>query len=72
MSEPTASVLQQHEKECDNFAETTVFERYGRKQAKKPICIISTGLSRPGLVSSAHHGRIKLLRGYISKSSTAL
>ena len=39
------------------------------KQAKKPICIMSAGLPRPG---SAHRGRIKLLRGYVSKSSAAL
>ena len=39
------------------------------KQAKKPIC---TGLPRPGLARSAHRGRIKLLRGYVSKSSAAL
>ena len=31
------------------------------KQVKKPICIMSTGLPRPGLARSAHHGRIKLL-----------
>ena len=42
------------------------------KQAKKPICIISTGLPRPGLARSAHRGRIKLLRGYVSKSNAAL
>ena len=43
----------------------TAFERYN-------ICIISTGLPRPGLARSAHGGRIKLLRGYVSKSSAAL
>ena len=42
------------------------------KQAKRPICIMSTGLPRPGLARSAHCGRIKLLRGYVSKSSAAL
>ena len=26
------------------------------KQAKKPICIMSTGLPRPGLARSAHRG----------------
>ena len=36
------------------------------KQAKKPICIMSTGLPRPGLARSAHLGRIKFLRGYVS------
>ena len=40
-----------------------------RKQAKKPICIMSTGLPRPRLARSAHRGRMKLLRGYVSKSS---
>ena len=43
-----------------------------RKQAKKPICIMSTGLPRPGLARSAHRGRIKFLRGYVSKSSAAV
>ena len=33
---------------------------------------MSTGLLRPGLVHSAHRGRIKLLKGYVSKSSAAL
>ena len=33
---------------------------------------MSTGLPRPGLARSAHCGRIKLLRGYVSKSSAAL
>ena len=42
------------------------------KQAKKPICIMSTGLPRPGLARSTHHGRIKFLRGYVSKSSAAV
>ena len=32
------------------------------KQAKKPICIMSTGLPRLGLARSAHRGRISLLR----------
>ena len=31
-----------------------------RKQAKKPICIMSTGLPRPGLARSTYRGRIKL------------
>ena len=30
------------------------------------------GLPRPRLARSAHRGRIKLLRGYVSKSSAAL
>ena len=42
------------------------------KQAEKPICIMSTGLPRPSLARSAHRGRIKLLRGYVFKSSAAL
>ena len=29
-------------------------------------------LPRPGLARSAHRGRFKLLRGYVSKSSAAL
>ena len=33
---------------------------------------MSTGLPRPGLARSAHRGRIKLLRGYVSKSSAAV
>ena len=42
------------------------------KQAKKPICIMSTGLPRPRLARSAHRGRMKFLRGYVSKSSAVL
>ena len=42
------------------------------KQAKKPICVMSTGLPRPGLARSAHRGRTKFLRGYVFKSSAAL
>ena len=30
------------------------------------------GLPRPGLACSAHRGRIKFLRGYVSKSSAAV
>ena len=33
---------------------------------------MSTGLPRPGLAHSAHRGRIKFLRGYVSKSSAAV
>ena len=33
---------------------------------------MSTGLPRPGLARSAHRGRIKFLRGYVSKSSAAV
>ena len=32
---PTALVLQEHEKKCGDFAETTAFERYGVKQSLK-------------------------------------
>ena len=50
-------------------ATRTAFERYGVKTSEKArICIMSTGLPRPGLARSAHRGRIKLLRGYVSKS----
>ena len=38
----------------------------------REICIMSTGLPRPGLARSAHRGRIKFLRGYVSKSSAAV
>ena len=55
----TASVLQGHESKCVDFAKTTAFE-------------ISIGLPRPGLARSAHRGRIKLQRGYVSKSSAGL
>ena len=47
-------------------------EDMASKQDKKPICIMSTGLPRPGLSRSAHCGRIKLLRRYVSKSSAAV
>ena len=65
-------MLQGHEKECGDFAKVTAFERYGIKTSEKPICIMSTGLSRPGLACSADRKRIKLLKGYVSKSSAAL
>ena len=42
------------------------------KTSEKSICIMSPGLSPPGLARSAHHGQTKLLRGYVSKSSAAL
>ena len=61
------------QKKTGDFAETTAFERYGvKKQAKKPICIMSTALPRQRLARSAHRGRMKLLRGYVSKSSAVL
>ena len=41
------------------------------KQAKKPICIMSTGVPRLRLARSAHRGRM-LLRKYVSKSSAVL
>ena len=34
-----------------DIAETTAFERYGVKTSEKVICIISTGLPRPGLAT---------------------
>ena len=34
--------------------------------------LMSTGLPRPRLARSAHRGRMKLLRGYVSKSSAVL
>ena len=57
-----------------NVAETTAFERYGVKKKRKSqkLCIMSTGLPRPGLARSAHRGRIRSLREYVSKSSPAL
>ena len=61
---PTSSVLQGHEKQCGDFAETTAFERYGVKTSEKA--------NMPRLARSAHRGRIKFLRGYVSKSSAAL
>ena len=45
---------------------------YPFKFMKFFIYIMSTGLPRPGLARSAHRGRIKLLNGYVSKSSAAL
>ena len=33
---------------------------------------MDTGLPRPGLARSAHRGRIKFQRGYVSKSSAAV
>ena len=50
-----------------------VQEIWHENQAKKPICIMSTGFPRPAdLARSAHRGRSKSLRGYLSKSSPAL
>ena len=43
---PTASVLQGHEKEYGDFAETTAFERYGVKTSERANMQISTGLPR--------------------------
>ena len=67
---PAASVLQGQEKKRCDFAETTAFERYGVKTSEKAN--MSTGLPRPGLALLAHRGRIKFLRGYVSKSSAAV
>ena len=52
----------------------TAFERYGVKTSLKAnnICIMSTGLPRPGLARSGHRGRIKFLWGYVFKSRAAL
>ena len=74
MSDTNSFSATRARKKCGGFAETTAFERYGVKGKLKSqyICIMSTGLPRPGLVRSAHRGRIKLLRGYVSKSSAAL
>ena len=69
---PTASVLQGHEKQCGDFAETTAFERYGVKTSEKGNMHNQHWLTSAGLARSAHCGRIKLLRGYVSKSSAAL
>ena len=66
-------MLQGHENKCGDFAETTAFERYGVKTseksqyAKSALAYLDQVLAR-----SAHRGRIKLLRGYVSKSSAAL
>ena len=46
---------------------TTAFGRYGVKTSEKANIHTSTGFSR-----SAHRGRIKLLKGYVSKSSADL
>ena len=69
---PIASVLQGQEIKCGDFAETTAFERYGVKTSEKANMQMSTGLARLGLARSAHRGRMKLLRRYVSKSSAAL
>ena len=68
----TNSFSATQENYCGDFAETTAFERCGVNNKLKPICIMSTGLPRLGLAHSAHRGRIKLLRGYVPKSSAAL
>ena len=76
MSDTNSFSATRARKKCGDFA-NDVFERYGVKtrekaNAKKPICIMSTGLPRLGLARSAHRGRMKLLRGYVSKSSADL
>ena len=38
---PTASKLREPERILGDFPETTAFERYAVKKAKKPICIIA-------------------------------
>ena len=61
---------------CTYAARVTVFERYGMKTNKnmpnQPICLNSAGLRGPGSAHLAHRVQIKLLRGYVSKSSAAL
>ena len=47
-------------------------EIWREKQTKKSIFIMSTGLPLSGLARLAHRGRIKLLRGYVYKSSAGL
>ena len=69
---PTVSVLQGHENNVAILLKRLRLRDMALKQAKKVICLISTGLPRPGLARSAHCGRIKLLRRYVSKSSAAL
>ena len=61
------------------FAETTAFEiqfrynaMYSMKTIEKANMHNQHWLPRPGLARSAHHERIRLLRGYASKSSAAL
>ena len=62
-------MLQGHEKKCGEFAKTA-FKKYGVKTSEKAN--LRNGLPQPGLARSAHRGQIKLLRGYVSKSSAAL
>ena len=69
---PTASVLQGHEKECGDFAETIAFERCGVKTSEKANVHNQHWLTWPGLARSAYRGRIKLLRRYVPKFSAAL
>ena len=69
---PTASVLQGHENNVATSLKRLRSRDMARKQAKKPICIISTGLPQPGLARSTHRGRIRLQWGYASKSSAAV
>ena len=52
-----------------DFAETTAFERHGVKTSEY---MHNKHWLRPGLARSAHRGRIKFLRGYVSKSRAAL
>ena len=62
------SVLQGHEKECSDFTEITVFKRYGVKTSEKANMRNQHWIvPRPGLARSANLGRIKLLRGCVSK-----
>ena len=54
-------------KKCGDFAETTALRENKLKSHND-----WTGLPRPGLARSAHRGRIKFLKGYVSKSSAVL
>ena len=43
-----------------------------RSRDMASICKMSTGLPRPSLARSAHRGRTKFPRGYVSMSSAAV
>ena len=71
MSDTNSFSATRARKKCGDFAKTTAFERYGVKTSEKANMHNEHWLG-PGLARSAHRGRIKLLRGYVSKSSAAL
>ena len=60
MSDTNSFSATRARKKCGNFAETTAFEQYGVETSEK------------GNMHNEHRGRMKLLRGYVSKSSAAL